>query len=69
VLHKEAEAQEVQKEPETTSRKSETSLQEKMELVFQNPQLCEELLQLCLDKKKYFPQFPAELKAQLAHQL
>jgi hypothetical protein len=44
-------------------------LQEKLEPVFQNPQLCVELLQLFLAKTKSFPQFPAELKARLAHQL
>jgi hypothetical protein len=69
VLQKEAEAQEVQKEAKTTSGQSETSLQDPLKPVFQNPQLCAKLLQLFLAKTKYFPQFPAELKAQLAHQL
>jgi hypothetical protein len=69
VLQKEVEVEKVQKELETTSGQSATLLEEKLESVFQSPHLRAELLQLFLDKKKSFPQFPAELKALLAHQM
>jgi hypothetical protein len=51
MVQKEAEVPEVQKEPETASGQSATSLQEQLELVLQNPQQCTELVQLCLMKK------------------
>jgi hypothetical protein len=59
----------VQKEPQTTSGQSTTYLKEQLEPVFQNPQLCAELLQLFLAKTKVFPLLPMALKARLAHQL
>jgi hypothetical protein len=69
VVQKEAEVPEVQKEPEMTSGQSATSLQEKLELVLQNPQQCAELVQLCLVKTKMLPFLPSVVRMRLVQQL